>query len=226
MWADFPEVLESGQEAYSFQDGEEMFDGAFFEAMEARARFDRDEVGDVVAEQLGDGRLLDLGGGSGVYARAILERAPGSRGVVADLESVLPVTRDHIEKCSLTDRLETRPVDLTTVEDLGGRYDVILLASILHMFAPQTVQDILGCCAETLNPGGCVVIRDYVLEDNRQDPEDGVLFDLMMLLATEGGRSYTRSDFETFLEEAGFEPPRRVELSGVTDDLLVASPRS
>lgn len=224
MWADLPEVVEKGQENYSFRDEtEETFSPEFLEGMESRAIFDKEQVATVVSEHLDGGRLLDLGGGSGVYSREILKHSPGSRGVLADLEDVIGEAEKYIRRDGLEDRLTTRDIDLTSDENYGRNFDLVLLSSVLHMFGPETARKIVQRSFDALEPGGTIVIRDYVLEDNGLQPQDGVLFDIMMLLAREDGQSFTESQLESFLEESGFESPERVPLSGVTDDLLVAS---
>ncbi len=47
-------------------------------------------------------------------------------------------------------------------------------------------------------------MRDIVLDETRTRPAAGALFAVNMLVATEGGNSYTLSEYREDLEQAGF----------------------
>lgn len=225
MWGDLDRALSEGQ-SYSFRDEDERtFDPAFIAAMEARATFDKQELASILADRLGEGRLLDLAGGSGVYARAVLREAPRASGVVADLSRVITETERYVRRDGLEERLSVRTLDLLEDEEYGEEFDVVLVSSVLHMFGPRNVETILARSHDALNPDGCLAIRDYLLNDDKTGPTDAVLFDLMMLLATDAGQNYSFSEYRTFLDEAGFADVERVRLSRTADDLLLASRR-
>lgn len=222
MWGELNRAIEEGP-AYHFRDEDkETFTPDFIAAMEARAAFDREELAERLAPRLGSGRLLDLAGGSGVYARAILERAPGASGVVADLSGVVAEAEDYIRRDELADRLNVQSLDLLEDENYGEDFDVVLISSVLHMFGPRDVKTILGRARRALGTEGLVAIRDYLLNDDKTGPADAVLFDLMMLLATETGRNYSLSEYRSFLGAAGLTDVERVELEKTTDDLILA----
>jgi hypothetical protein len=63
-----------------------------------------------------------------------------------------------------------------------------------------------------LNPGGLIVLRDYVLEPDRAGPPDAAIFALQMLLATESGGLDTSADWEDWLISAGFAHSTRLTL--------------
>ncbi len=222
MWGDLDRAIEEGP-AYRFrEEDEETFTPEFIAAMEARSAFDKAELAEILAPRLGSGRLLDLAGGSGVYARAVLERAPGARAVVADLPDVISEAREYVRRDGLGDRVDVRPLDLLEDETYGEGFDLVLISSVLHMFGPDEVQTILDRTGGALADGGIAAIRDYLLNETKTGPPDAVLFDLMMLLATETGRNYTLSEYRSFLEAAGFGEVERVELEATADSLLLA----
>jgi hypothetical protein len=63
-----------------------------------------------------------------------------------------------------------------------------------------------------LKPGGQIVLRDFVLNPDRAGPTEAAIFALQMLLATESGGLDTRVDWAEWLAEAGFLPPKEIEL--------------
>ena len=49
-----------------------------------------------------------------------------------------------------------------------------------------------------------MVLRDVVMDESRTKPEGGALFAINMLVATEGGGTYTFDEFRLDLLNAGF----------------------
>lgn len=165
----------------------------------------------------GVSRLLDVGGGSGVYSIAFAQAQPGLHAEVLDLPAVVLIAQRHIDEAGLSDRIITRVGDLRT-DEFGKGYDLVLLSAICHMLSPEENRDLFRRCYRALASGGRVVIRDFILEPDKTAPRSAALFALNMLVATEGGSTYSQQEYTAWLEQAGFQNVTR--LSG---DLLVAS---
>jgi hypothetical protein len=74
-----------------------------------------------------------------------------------------------------------------------------------------------------LNPGGRIVLRDFVLDTDRAGPLEAAIFALQMLLATDAGGLDTRDDWARWLRAAGFTPPESISLpAGIGSVLIVA----
>lgn len=56
----------------------------------------------------------------------------------------------------------------------------------------------------SLADGGTLMIRDVVMDDSRTHPLDGAMFAINMLVATQGGGTYTFNEFQEDLNAAGF----------------------
>ena len=159
-------------------------------------------------------RLLDLGGGSGAYSIAFAQAAPGLQCEIIDLEDVLPITREYIRKAGLADRISTRPGDMLSVPLEAGKYDLVLLSAICHMFSPEENQRLLKRAYDALAPKGRLVISDFVLDPDKTAPRFGALFALNMLVGTRAGSSYSEPEYATWLKEAGFAETKRVRMPG------------
>lgn len=220
MWGELDEAIRTGQHYTHRTD--ETFTAEFTEAMEARAHFNKQEVAENLSGVLGNGRLLDLAGGSGVYARALLYENPGATAVLADSKPVLSAAEDFIEADGMTERISLSELDIVEDDEYGSGFDVVLLSAVIHIFAPDTVAVILERTLEALRPGGTVAIRDYVLSNEKTDPLDGVLFNLMMYLATDEGQTYSEKEYETLLSTSGFDEIQRIKLADSSDDLILA----
>ncbi|MDP2663141.1 MAG: hypothetical protein Q8R28_20695, partial [Dehalococcoidia bacterium] len=65
----------------------------------------------------------------------------------------------------------------------------------------------------SLAPGGLVVTRQVLLDENKAGPVEGALFSLQMLLNTDSGECYSWGEIKDLLEEAGFVEPCRQKVS-------------
>jgi cyclopropane fatty-acyl-phospholipid synthase-like methyltransferase len=164
----------------------------------------------------GVNRLLDVGGGSGVYSIAFAQAGSSLQAEVIDLPFVVKIAQRHIAEAGLAQRVTTRIADLRS-DDLGENFDLILLSAICHMLSPRENRDLFVRCSRALAPEGRVVIRDFFLEPEKTTPRSAALFAVHMLVATEGGGTYTEEEFRDWLQEAGLE-----NVSRLAGDLIVA----
>lgn len=187
---------------------------SFIEAMHWRARDDAAALArDARAQDVR--RMLDIGGGSGVYSIAFAKANPALRAEVLDLEPVTRIAQRHIRAEGLESRVSTRIGDLTRGE-FGSGYDLILLSAICHMLDPQENLDLLRRCFRALAPGGRVLIRDFILEPGKTSPPHAAIFAVNMLVGTKGGSTYTEEEYASWLRGAGFAEVRRESPDRIT----------
>jgi SAM-dependent methyltransferase len=153
--------------------------------------------------------LLDLGGGPGTYAIYFCLNNPSLMATVYDLPTTGPYARKTIERFGLTDRIDFVAGDYLR-EDIPGRYDVAWLSQILHAEGPENCQRIIGKAASVLEPGGLLLIHEFILDNTMDGPLQPALFSLNMLLGTENGRSYSEGDIMEMLERAGAKTVKRI----------------
>lgn len=161
-------------------------------------------------------RMLDVGGGSGAYSIAFAQANPALHADVLDIGAVVTIAQRHIDAAGLRGRVLTRVGDLTK-DEFGGEYDLVLLSAICHMLSPEENQDLLRRCARALLPGGRVVIRDFILEEDKTAPPGAAMFALHMLVNTPGGSTYSENEYRSWLSAGRFHDIRR------TGDLIVAT---
>ncbi|MDN5933864.1 MAG: methyltransferase, partial [Pseudonocardia sp.] len=116
------------------------------------------------AELSGAARLLDVGGGSGAFAIALVERVPALRAVVLDLPEVVAVARGYRDAAGLTDRIGLLPGDATDLDWPPGQ-DVVLMSYLLSALAGPRIDDVLARARAALVPGGLLVVHDFMLDD-------------------------------------------------------------
>ncbi|MGC8781551.1 MAG: methyltransferase [Anaerolineae bacterium] len=170
-------------------------------------------------------RVIDVGGCHAAYSLALARRHPRLTAVVFELPAVVPFAREIIAQEGLADRVMVQEGDFQR-EGLGAGYDVALVFGVLNGEPPAGRPALIRKVYDCLNPGGRIVLRDFVLDDDRVGPPEAALFALQMLLATEAGGLDTRGDWAAWLAEAGFGPPQVIALpEAIGGSLTVAEKR-
>jgi len=155
-------------------------------------------------------KLLDLGGGSGVYSMAFVTAKPEIKAVVFDLPHIVPITRDYIDNEGYTGSVEIMPGNYL-FDDFGSGYDLIFMSAIVHINSYNENLQLIGRCARALNQGGQIIIQDQIMNDDRTLPAGGALFALNMLVGTDSGDTYTETEMKEWFKSAGISDIVRVD---------------
>ena len=159
-------------------------------------------------------RLLDLGGGAGTYAIAFCQAHPGLTAVIFDLPGPLALAQSLVSAAGPTDRISLIAGDFCT-DALPGGFDLALLSNVLHSQSAQINQRILREVYGALEPGGELVLRDVLMNEDRTSPAFGALFTVNLLLHSAAGRCYTFSEVSGWLAAAGFHDLEMLEANAV-----------
>lgn len=149
-----------------------------------------------------DGVLLDVGGGSGIYSFALLRRYPRLRAVILDRAEVLKVAEECAHEWQVFERVELMAGDMFNAPYPAA--DTVLLSNVLHDWDVPECELLIRRAAETLNPGGQVVIHDVFLNDELDGPLPVALYSAALFSLTEG-RAYSAAEFRGWLEKAGLK---------------------
>lgn len=147
--------------------------------------------------------LLDLGGGTGVYALALLQANPALRATVLDRPEVLKVAAEFAAAAGVGDRLSPVPGDMFTAELPAA--DVVLLSNILHDWDVPECRALIHRAAAALPAGGRLLIHDVFLDDDLGGPLPIALYSAALFSLTEG-RAYSATEYRGWLLEAGLVP--------------------
>lgn len=174
----------------------------FTMALAGRAK----NVAPVLAERLDlatSTHLLDLGGGTGIYSIALLQKYPGLRASVLDRPEVLKITADLARDYGVQDRLTCVPGDMFR-EPLPA-CDAVLLSNVLHDWDVPECQALLRRASGVLAPGGKLILHDVFLNDALDGPLPIALYSAALFTLTEG-RAYSAAEYTTWLRELGLQP--------------------
>jgi SAM-dependent methyltransferase len=199
---------------------------SFIAAMHWRACQHAPEV--VAALDLaGVTRVLDVGGGSGAYAMALVRAQPALVATVFDLPNVLSLTAQYVRRAGLQDRVTLVSGDYDT-DDLGRGFDLVFLSAIIHSNSPRGNRDLIRKGVAALSPAGQLVVQDFIVDEGRTSPPFAALFALNMLVGTQGGDTYTESEVRQWMLDAGLCRVARRDTSFGTSVIvgrLAAAPR-
>ena len=168
-------------------------------------------------------RLIDVGGGHGMYSVMFCKQYPNLSATVFDSPRPLEDARAFIESEKLGSRISVQEGDFLK-DNLGKGYDVALLFNLIHNFDRETNRELLRRVAGTLNPGGWVVIFDQLKggEFGKVLKAAHAYFGLLFLITT-GGQLYTGEEISQLLVGAGFANLRRKQIRSAGSTLVIAT---
>ena len=146
-------------------------------------------------ELAGRSRLLDLGGGGGIYTSAFLEHHPSAKGTLWDQGPALSVARETL--AAVTDRVTL--VEGNFLSDaLPGDFDAVLLSNVLHLLGAEACQKLIRKAAHSLCPDGVLVVKDLV-----SGTRTSHLFAVNMSLYTVSGDVHSGTSIRKWMSRAG-----------------------
>ena len=206
LWLQLPDIMRSGPVTYN------------------RAEMFRDEIIPSMADNCRCGllqqvtrsvaaipefhmarRLLDLGGGHGLYSIAFCMKNPELEAVVFDLPPVTAATREFIARYHAT-RVSTREGDFFK-DPIGNGYDIIFSSSNPGGKVPTLIPKI----ADSLKTGG-LFINKQALDDIPADPWSNLEWNLWTFEGVQKkpvrytfDNSVPLAEYNRRLEDHGFE---------------------
>lgn len=199
----------------------ESFAREFTEMMDCRGVF----LAQGLAKQLnlsGHTRLLDVAGGSGVYACSICAHHHGIEATVLEKSPVDQIARNAIAERGFNDRVSVVAGDLFD-ENWPHGFDIHLLSNVLHDWNEGTVKQILRSSWESLPQGGMMVVHDTFLNKDKTGPLHVAEYSILLMHVTQG-RCYSEQEITDWAKEIGFVFDKRVESGAMRSALIYRKP--
>lgn len=165
--------------------------------------------------------VLDVGGASGTWTLALLDREPAARATIFDLPHVTPMAETRLSAAGVRDRVTLVAGDFD-VDELPRGADLAWVSAIAHQYSREQNRAFFRKVFDALQPGGTIVVRDIVMDDSHTQPVAGALFAINMLVATPGGGTYSLEEYTADLQAAGFVDVRQLRHSDWMDAFLSA----
>lgn len=158
---------------------------------------------------VGRRRLLDLGGGPGTYAVHFCLKNPELTATIYDLPTTREFAEGVVARYGLTERIAFHAGDFDA-DAVPTGFDVAWLSHILHGEGEGGCRTILRKGVAALEPGGVLLVQEFILNDAKDGPVFPALFSLNMLVGTAEGRSYSERELAEMMVEAGLRNVRRL----------------
>ncbi|MHA1221773.1 MAG: methyltransferase [Candidatus Heimdallarchaeaceae archaeon] len=160
--------------------------------------------------------ILDLGGGTGVLLRYLLEKYPKLNAILFEQEEVIniaksSVLKDFLDRCSF--------ISGDFFGDLSMDVDGIFLCRILHDWDDKSALKILNNCYNILEKNQYLYIVELILSEDLNEGF-GALLNLNMQVMTLG-KERTKREYQYLLQKSGFILEQIKETGGVSK-LLIA----
>jgi Ser-tRNA(Ala) deacylase AlaX/predicted O-methyltransferase YrrM len=166
--------------------------------------------------------LLDVGGASGTWTAAFLRACSTGAATLFDLPEVIPMARRRLADAGKAERVRLVAGD-SMKDPLPAGADLAWVSAIVHQNSRAQNRELFAKVFASLAPGGRIAIRDLVMEPTRTRPVAGALFAVNMLVATEGGRTFTFDELREDLEAAGFIQPAVLRRDEGMNSVVVAA---
>ncbi len=155
--------------------------------------------------------LLDLGGGSGIYACILARLNEGLRATVLEKPPVDSVAAKAIAERGCSDLVDVVPGDLFSGD--WPEADVHLWSNVLHDWDLPEVEALLSQSAASLPQGGLLVIHDAFINSEKTGPLPVAEYSSLLMNVTQG-KCYAVSELEPILTQLGFGEIRHESTAG------------
>ncbi len=166
--------------------------------------------------------LLDLGGASGTWTIPFLRMNPKAEATIFDQPAVIPMARRTMKKAGLAARVNFVPGDFYT-DAMPPGADLAWVSAIVHQNSRAQNRAMFAKVFAALQPGGRILIRDIIVDSSRTKPVGGALFAVNMLVATQGGATFTFEELKEDLAHAGFVKAKFLRRGEIMDSVVCAS---
>jgi cyclopropane fatty-acyl-phospholipid synthase-like methyltransferase len=147
--------------------------------------------------------LLDVAGGSGIFAAEYTRATPGLKAILFDLAPTIEAANEILAAEGLDDQVTYRTGDYRS-DPLPGPVDAVLLSNVLQTESEETCQMILAKSREALRPGGTLLIHGVMTDPDGTKPPAAAMFSLHLYTLFDQGRAYPAETISSWLNQEGF----------------------
>lgn len=147
-------------------------------------------------------RLLDVAGGSGIYACAFAAHHPHLRVTVLEKPPVDALAARLIAQRGFGDRVEVVASDMMAAP-LPADHDAHLWSNVLHDWDVPEVIRLIKASHHSLPSGGLFIMHDAFLNEAKDGPRHVAEYSVTLAHATRG-RCYGTGEMRDWLTAAGF----------------------
>ena len=176
------------------------FAQAFTDAMDSRGKLLAGKLANELNLQQNK-RLLDIAGGSGIYACCIAEKHNHIEAAVLEIPPVDAVADQSIHNKGYQNKIAVISGDM--FNHLPQGFDVHLYANVFHDWDISDVQQLAVNSYESLESNGCIIVFDAHLNSEKDGPLPVAEYSCLLMHSTMG-RCYSTQEISEILLHVGF----------------------
>jgi hypothetical protein len=148
-------------------------------AMDARGRYLAPLLADALSG-LQPKWVLDVAGGSGIYASALVDKRPGLQADVLERTPVDIAVSALLERRGYGGRVGVVTGDMFE-DPIPGGYDLHLYSHVFHDWADESVRGLVRKSFDSLAPGGWIVDHDAHLAPDKTGPLSVAAYSVLLM---------------------------------------------
>ncbi|WP_428925290.1 methyltransferase [Marinibacterium sp. SX1] len=153
---------------------------------------------------LGDKRrLLDVGGGTAAFDITLCKANLELQATVLEFPNVAALGREYVAEAGLSERITYQEGNALEADWPGGQ-DIVLMSYLFSGVPGDTHDRLIAQAYDVLNPGGLILIHDFVVEADRSGPPLAALWQLQHTAFTPEARSLDAGWLTGAMEAGGF----------------------
>lgn len=182
--------------------GDEEFARGFTAVMHCRGLTLGQHLARALTAPLADRRhVLDVGGGSGIYSSTLVAAHSHLTATILEQSPVDAIARGEVARLGFASRIQVASGNMFTAA--WPTADVHLFSNVLHDWDFPEVRSLLKKSAESLPPGGLLIIHEAFLRDDKTGPLPVAEYSALLMHISQG-KCYTPMEYGTLLSELGF----------------------
>jgi hypothetical protein len=216
---EFLDVLKTGKPAgwSSKKDGkswleamrDNQFADSFTTAMDSRGMFLAKKLVEKI-DLSNYSSLLDIAGGSGVYACEISRKYKNLNTTVLEITPVDKAAKRSIKAKRMSSRVSV--ISANMFDEIPEGYDAHLFANVFHDWDIDSVRKLAENSFESLRSNGSIIIFDAHLNKEKNGPLSVAEYSCLIMHSTVG-RCYSIKEIDDILQKAGFTEIKITEIA-------------
>jgi len=179
----------------------QIFAGQFTAAMDCRGAY----LAPAMAAKLDCGKyshLLDVAGGSGIYACAMVARHRHLRATILEKPPVTDLAQQALAERGFADRASVTTGDMFR-DPFPQGCDMHLFSNVLHDWDDVQVEQLLSKSFSSLQPGGMIIIHDAHINAAKTGPLPVAAYSALLMTITDG-KCYSEQEIADYSTKVGF----------------------
>jgi ubiquinone/menaquinone biosynthesis C-methylase UbiE len=147
--------------------------------------------------------LLDVAGGSGIFAAEYARATPGLKATLFDLPPTIEAAHEILTAEGLEDRVIYRTGDYRS-DPFPGPVDAVLLSNVFQTDSEAIGRTILAKAREALRPGGTLLVHGIMTDPDATKPAEAVMASLFFFTLFDHGCAYPAETISDWIAQEGF----------------------